>query len=104
MVGFVSNPTAGSDAAVLPFVPVIAWMFHEDSDSVYPIRDTLLGRHASESSLATLLRAVDYARRHGGPTVAWSDWSPTFAALSVEPWNDAWLFRTALLASCATAL
>lgn len=91
-------------AMVAPFSPVVAWaLFDAESNTVEELREHLLRPALTPyDALLTLLRSVDVARRHHGPVVPWTAWTPTFRALAEHDWEATALQRVLLLASCRT--
>lgn len=93
-------PESRADEVVSPFVPVLAWGFFTDPAQLEGVHALLLRRTLPpDESLIVLLQAVAYARRGGGPQVAWSAWRSAFAVLAEEPWQASFVSRAVLLAA-----
>lgn len=94
-------PDSRADEVVSPFVPALAWVFFAGPAQLEGVHALLLRRTLPpDESLIVLLQAVEYARRYGGPQVAWSAWRSAFAVLAEEPWRAPFLTRAVLLAAC----
>jgi len=87
-----------------PFAPVVALvLFDAEPSTVESLRDRLLlPPPTPHDAPLTLLRSVDFARRHNGPVVPWAAWTPTFQGLAQRDWEDATLRHVLWLASCST--
>lgn len=87
--------------AVIPLVPVFRWILFDAPDADTLSRALLPPPRSSRHALLLLLKTLDYARRHGGPTVAWDAWRPVFVFFATRPGDDSLLSTAIIAAACA---